>query len=72
MKLAVRRVLKDDPDSGLKAGEMVLVDLDYGWDPEKVILLTRLAPNSDICRSQYKSALARVRPRELRDYLEGK
>lgn len=69
MKLAVRRATNNDVRMGVKAGDILLVDLNYEWDPEKVEVLSVLKRGSSPEMSQYKEALTRVSAQELRDYL---
>lgn len=69
MKLAIRRVTKDNERIGVKAGDILLVDLNYEWDPKKVEVLTVLKRGSSPEMSEYKEVLTRVSAQQLRDYL---
>lgn len=44
-----------DKSLKIKKGQMVVVETNYGWDPEKVILVGKLIKIKD--RSEYKSSL---------------
>lgn len=70
MRLAVRRAKEDDERMGVKAGDILLVDLEYDWDPEKVEVLTVLKKGSSPSMSEYKSSLMKVTANELREYLK--
>lgn len=56
---------------GVKKGDLLLVDLHYDWDPEKVEVLTVLKAGSCPSMSAYKEELSKVTAKELRAYLLG-
>lgn len=72
MKLAIRRVREDDERFGIKKGDMLLVDLDYDWDPGKVSVMAVLPRGCDPGCSQYKKMLAKPTDEEIVDYITGK
>lgn len=69
MRLAVRRAKQDDERMGVKAGDILLVDLNYDYDDEKVEVLTVLKRGSSPEMSEYKTSLMKVTATQLREYL---
>jgi hypothetical protein len=67
------KLLRDDCVLNAKAGELLVVDADYEWDPEKVVVIAVLRRGSALGRSEYKENLATVTANEMDRYLcEGK
>lgn len=71
MRLAIRRAKSDDEQLGVKEGDLLLVNLNYDYDNEKVEVLTVLKRGSCPNMSEYKSSLTKVTGKQLREYLEG-
>ena len=69
MRLAIRKASKDDESMGVMKGDMLLVNLEYDWDPEKVEVMCKLVRGSGPDMSEYKTSLTRVSAKELREYL---
>lgn len=68
VKLRIFKLRRDDAALG-RAGDMILVDENYDWDPDKVSVLAVLKRGSDPGRSAYKSQLQKVTDEEVCDYL---
>lgn len=69
MKLKIVRAKSDCCEGGYKNGDLLLVDTDYGWDPEKVLVLHALKRGGCPERSEYKNALEKVSEDEINTYL---
>ena len=63
MSIKFKRVKEDDPRFGHKAGDIVIVETNYDWDPEKVICVGEFKPRGD--HSFYKHELEAVTHEEL-------
>lgn len=62
--LKLFKMKKDDVRFGLKENDIVLVETDYDWDPEKVICVGVLQIKND--NSLYKHQLKKISDDELR------
>lgn len=71
MKITIRELKEDDELLDAKAGDLLLVDLQYDWDPEKVIVMAVLKRGSDPSCSAYKSSLKKPTEQYIQKYLSG-
>lgn len=69
MSLQFRKLKEDDEQFGHKAGDIVLVETEYDWDPEKVEIVAKLVPRND--HSFYKSQLSTISLGEIKKILSG-
>lgn len=58
-----RRMREDDTCFGHKKGEIVVIETNFDWDPEKVICIGKLIPHND--HSFYTGQLDLVTYEEL-------
>jgi len=72
MKIKFMRSKRGCKRMGAKPGDILIVDVEYDWDPEKVIVLAVLKPGMAPSMSEYKDNLARLTAEELTDFLESK
>lgn len=69
MRLKIHRQIEDDERLGLTQGDLILVDLDCNYDPEKAIGVSILKLGSAPGCSFYKSALNLVHFDDCGEYL---
>ena len=62
-----KRLLNDDKQFGYKKGDIVVVDTNYDWDPDKVICVGKLQVRND--HSFYRESLEDVDEQELADLI---
>jgi hypothetical protein len=60
-----KRVKEDDLICDLKAGDIVVVDENYDWDPDKCILIGKVIIDNE--HSMYKEELEPIEKQELVD-----
>lgn len=65
MAIKFRRVKEDDKRFGYKAGDIVVVETNYDWDPKKCICIGKLEIRND--HSFYNESLERIEAQDLRD-----
>lgn len=58
-----RRMKKDDPRFDLKKGDIVVVETNYDWDPDKCICIGKLVIHND--HSLYNEQIEVVHKDEL-------
>lgn len=63
MGLKFMKVKEDDKRFGYKAGDVVLVETNFDWDPDKVICVGKLTPRND--HSFYRENLEKITQEEL-------
>ena len=68
MSIKFKRLKEDDERFGHKKGDIVIVETNYDWDPEKVDCLAKVTPWND--HSFYKSQLESVKPEEIMDWVQ--
>ena len=69
MKIKFMKQVKEDLSIGADAGDILIVDVDYEFDPDKVEVLAVLKPGTAPSMSQYKEALAKITDDELVTFL---
>lgn len=69
MKLKIAKICSNDKRFGFKVGDLVLIDTDYDWDPEKVIGVFRL-PKKILSNSFYKTQIEVLTEEEVYKLLE--
>ena len=69
MSLKIMKLRKANKGIKAKAGDLVLVETNYDWDSDKVILICVLRRGSDLERSEYKVELNNVTDDEIWEYL---
>ena len=63
MAIKFKKLKKDDESLGYKKGDIVVVETNYDWDPEKCICIGKLIPRND--HSFYNYQLESVDRQEL-------
>lgn len=70
MQLGVLFAKRDCNHGSWKKGDLLLVDVDYDWDPQKVIVLSVLTRGSNPGISEYKEALDAAPEDMVYEYLD--
>lgn len=65
-----RKLKENDERFGFKKGDIVVVETDYDWDPDKVICIGKLEIRND--NSFYKEQLEPVTAEELNEAVRQK
>ena len=63
MGIKFKKVKKDDESFNLKAGDIVVVETNYDWDPEKCICIGKLEIRNN--HSLYEECLESITKEEL-------
>jgi len=72
MRIDIVKAASDCSHDGWKKGDLLLIDADHDWDPNKVIVMAVLQQGASPGLSAYKQSVSKANQEEIYDYLTNK